>query len=70
LGGGSSQQIHFGSDVAAAQKTFLIHVNKSRNELLTFLKERDFNNIRDIIKVAIWASYAEHRVDCNLSVNN
>jgi hypothetical protein len=57
------------SNVAAAPKNFLIHIYKSRNELLPFLRKGDFNNICDIIKAAIWASYAEHGVDRDLSVN-
>jgi hypothetical protein len=41
-----------------------------RDKLSPFLKEGDFNNIRNIIKAAIWASYAEQGVDRNLSMNN
>jgi hypothetical protein len=44
------------SNVADAPKNFIIHVYKSRNKLSPFLREGDFNNIRDIIKAAIWAS--------------
>jgi hypothetical protein len=72
-GGGSSRPSTSAADysnVAAAPKNFLIHVYKLHDELSPFLKEGDFNNIRDIIMAAIWASYAEPGVDRNLSVNN
>jgi hypothetical protein len=53
------------SNVAVTPKNYEL-----RDKLSPFLKEGDFNNIRNIIKAAIWASYAEHGVDRNLSVNN
>jgi hypothetical protein len=68
-GSGSTSAAAY-SIVADAPKNFIIHVYKLRDELSPLLKEGDFNNIRDIIKAAIWASYAEHGVDRNLSVNN
>jgi hypothetical protein len=58
------------STVAATTRNFLIHVYKSRDDLVAFDNVDDFNKIRDEIKTSLWSFLEEHRADRNLSVKN
>jgi hypothetical protein len=56
--------------VAATPRNYLIHVYKSRDDLVPFVSVEEFNKLRDRIKTSIWSFIEEHGADKDLSVKN
>jgi hypothetical protein len=55
---------------ATTKRNYLVHVNRSRDDLEPFRRESEWTTTRDYIKTAIWAEIVKNGVDKDLSVKD